>query len=942
MGAAGIRNIAVFGLAFGLCLDFSGSPGTAAEYERAVEQVAQNAPLLAHGQPAREQAVSDRGDKPPTGEELKELFSGLLDGIRENDSEAVSARIDSDRMLNEIERQRIVSVPTPSEKTALRVALKMVVGNSLMKEGADGGWKDFRLHRVGTESGATPSIYVHVVSKEGKVVGLVQFWLTRDSKGDLKIFDWQEASSIFKISTMIAVTVSAFREEPGSASLQRLVAAAKAASQGNIADSERIVLELANQRLPDALEAPRWLLYAQIKFSQGQPDKSLECLEQAAKYDPHMVALPKLKALLYAEKKNPARSLEFADQALKALGNDAEVYSIIGNAHSQLGHADEAATAYRKGLDADPNLLVNLVGLAGALPAGEKGEVATRLSRCTDPGETFPALAEALVAAGDKESLRQITDEKMKPPVDDAVLEYYRARSASLDGQPATATKLLKTAIDRAPSGEARRFYGDKLLDLQLEAGHSLEAYQDSAEPEYDFTYLAHHLSEGESADQLLALSESHLKRVPTSAEGFFYRGRALLLEEQYDEAGKAFAKGLGLTKSPPQRESFRSNLVFALYKAGKGLSAYQDVGPARSTLDQLGGLYLGNKEAEPLLKLVAAARKDDVENPSLDYWEAEGKMLLNDYSGAADLLKAGLAKAYGIARKKVLARKLLDARLAGKAPAQGYAEALDKDFAFGYLGEALVKDGDVSGLNAVIEAHRAKAPRDPRLLYYSGQAHMLTKDYRAAENDFAAGLKQSTNRPAAARFLTSLLRARSQLGEALKAYQESDDKPLTYRLLAPLLVELNRADDLAALVKAHRGVAPKEPTLGLGEAESLWLTHDYQGVVGVLDRDRDAIMADPDNAPWYEDRLIRSLIRLKKFDAAARAAKGSTDRDGDPLFEAVVAIASGDVCRAGPLLERCAALGYSPDKFDADVDAGPIFKSPAFRELRKKLATSE
>jgi len=172
MGSAGIRNIAVFGLAFGLCLDFSGSPGTAAEYEQAVEQVAQNAPLLAHGQPAREQTVSDRGDKPPTGKELKELFSGLLDGIRENDSEAVSARIDSDRMLNEIERQRIVSVPTPSEKTALRVALKMVVGNSLMKEGADGGWKDFRLHRVGTESAATTSIYVHVVSKEGRVVGL--------------------------------------------------------------------------------------------------------------------------------------------------------------------------------------------------------------------------------------------------------------------------------------------------------------------------------------------------------------------------------------------------------------------------------------------------------------------------------------------------------------------------------------------------------------------------------------------------------------------------------------------------------------------------------------------------------------------------------------------------------------------------------------------------
>jgi hypothetical protein len=365
-------------------------------------------------------------------------------------------------------------------------------------------------------------------------------------------------------------------------------------------------------------------------------------------------------------------------------------------------------------------------------------------------------------------------------------------------------------------------------------------------------------------------------------------------------------------------------------------------VGPPRATLEQLAGLYLSNQEAEPLLKLVAAARKDDPENVSLDYWEAEGKMLLKDYSGAADRLKAALAKADGVAQKKALSTKLLDARLAGKAPAQGYTEAPDKDYAFSYLGDALVKDGDVSGLNAVIEAHKAKSPRDSRLLYYSGQAHMLTKDYRAAKSDFAAGLEQSTSRLAAARFLTNLLRARSQRGEALKAYQESDVKPLTYRLLAPLLVELNRADDLAALVKAHRGVAPKEPTLGLWEAESQWLARDYQGVVDVLDRERDAIMADPDNAPRYEDRLVRSLIRLRKFDAAARAAKGSTDRDGDPLFEAVVAIASGDVSRGGPLLERCAALGYSPDKFDADVDAGPIFNNPAFRELRKKLATSE
>ena len=88
--------------------------------------------------------------------------------------------------------------------------------------------------------------------------------------------------------------------------------------------------------------------------------------------------------------------------------------------------------------------------------------------------------------------------------------------------------------------------------------------------------------------------------------------------------------------------------------------------------------------------------------------------------------------------------------------------------------------------------------------------------------------------------------------------------------------------------------------------------------------------MADPDNAPRYEDRLIRSLIRLKKFDAAARAAKGSTDRDGDPLFEAVVAIASGHVGRAGPLLER------SPRSVTVPTSSTPTLTPARFSRARR------
>ncbi len=96
-------------------------------------------------------------------------------------------------MLVEIERRRIATVATPGEETAPRVALKMVVGDGLLKEGADAGWKDFRVHRAGTDLASAASIVVHVVSKEVRVVRQVQFWLARDPNGDWKIFDWQEA-----------------------------------------------------------------------------------------------------------------------------------------------------------------------------------------------------------------------------------------------------------------------------------------------------------------------------------------------------------------------------------------------------------------------------------------------------------------------------------------------------------------------------------------------------------------------------------------------------------------------------------------------------------------------------------------------------------------------------------------------------------------------------
>ena len=63
---------------------------------------------------------------------------------------------------------------------------------------------------------------------------------------------------------------------------------------------------------------------------------------------------------------------------------------------------------------------------------------------------------------------------------------------------------------------------------MDISFGRSLDAYQESANPEYAFGYLAQRLAETESADPLLAgMATAHVSRVPGSPDGYFYRGRA-------------------------------------------------------------------------------------------------------------------------------------------------------------------------------------------------------------------------------------------------------------------------------------------------------------------------------------------------------------------------------------------------------------------------------
>jgi hypothetical protein len=229
-----------------------------------------------------------------------------------------------------------------------------------------------------------------------------------------------------------------------------------------------------------------------------------------------------------------------------------------------------------------------------------------------------------------------------------------------------------------------------------------------------------------------------------------------------------------------------------------------------------------------------------------------------------------------------------------------------------------------------------AAAESQRRLDYYEGRAQLLKKDFTAAEASFARGMQGADDDSAQVCREYRIL-ALARMGKALTAYEQIPPRSSTYDQLARLFAREKNVAELKALVETHAKNVPDDPTIGLWRAEIHWMQQDYSHVItSLLDR-RTSILSDELNRGRFEDRLIRSLVRTKRFEEAWREAKASTRRDGDPWFELVVACSQPNAEATERLLSACVDRGYRTEDFYADVDIGHALKSEVLKSLRQK-----
>jgi tetratricopeptide (TPR) repeat protein len=1013
---------------------------------------------------------------------IQALLDDLGDAIRAGDAQRVGEHFHMPRLVKEFRKAGVLQgLAEQAEPQFAAVVVKRGVTEALIGDGLLPGWgrteiRSVRLLADGNEA-------VVIARHRDANINKMRWWLIRED-GVWRVYDFEDVDITgIRLSSMLGSLrpVRAGLPEVPQAWARASVTiqdAAAAVRRGDYAGARRTLQGMDMAALHARLEAVRWQLLGAATVGLRDFYNALPCLDRARALNFDMPYLDMLYAAAYNHSGKPHEALKHLQKYRTLLGDDCDTFYQLGMAHARLGQASEAVTAFRKCLDDDPNLVACLYELRRVLPRGKKGELADRFARLVQPEAQFEQLVLRALADLDTEAALAFISAMRGRTPNDPVVDACEARARALAGQVEPALTLFKKAMANLQDEQKRKAYLREFLFDLADTGEALRGYHAAPDRREAFPLLAQQLLARRDADELRSLIAAHRRADKDDPWAYFYTGELHADAKEYDQADRAFAAAQSKVTEEARREQIRSRRVSVRCQAGKGLSAYDDIGPRAATFTQLARWFAQGRDGKRLVALVAAHRRDEPGDRNLPLWEAEAAWLAQDHAetvrllqkyrdgvfadpanrfnfvhrllrslaklgrldefrkeaealvrgGPADraplrfalaslvhdrqteavaalasalraaapgdpegqvwqarveILKGGLAKAGTLLRSalgrqqqpperaRYLREFLYDSAAAGK-PLDGYREAPDPDSAFRTLADALLgrfsdrslpvadfdddfPDDDFddeplpprrmsaaqasAALRQLIAAHLEKRPDDAAAHLYAGEIYRREGAYDKAAEAFAHGMARKPPPELRLRFQYDHVQALYQAGKGLSAYTDLGRDKQTYYQLASLFVRDHKAKGLEALIAAHRQTEPNDPTLPVWETEARFVAGDYAAALQLLRQHRDGAFAQPNERWRYKDRLVRSLVRLKRFDEALHEARAfAKERNGNLLLPAVVYAAAGDVAKTEAELVKCARRYYGTYAFYNDPDLGPALGRAPFRALRQRF----
>ena len=589
-----------------------------------------------------------------TDQQFREISASLdrfNNVIVTKNSASFSNVFDSDRLIQELERIGALGAIPENQKEGFKSGLREGLGRGLMGQFGNVSWTRHRLKKViPSDDGREAVVYDVEYHGSGadQYSAKIRWWLRRKGS-QWNVWDMESLETGLRMSTLVGSLVAS--SGPGGAGNPQILSTAMPLLQKMIAGLQRkdfktaedAIKSLDTMTLPPELAAIREYARAALRTAQMRFPEAIQACDAADATGQDMPALHELRTIACNKMGEYQKALDSAQKWEDSLGSELELYHQRGLALAGLNSKDEAAKAFEKALDEDPNATGSFTELAGVLPDTDKSELARRFERCQKPSELFRGTIPTLQNRHDLVGMRTVLDAYRKHPeaADDHWVAYYDAETLILQKRYPEAEKELQTLLPFASQKNCECFASEYVYTAEL-AGDALKAYSTAPDPRKTFGILAARLLDKQDYGPLGKLIATHTRLVPDDSRGYYYQAELKRMQKDPEAADQSFAKAMSLAQDQPDESSqnlIRASWVAARYERGKGLSAYKDIKPADKVFKQLARRYFNDRNARDLAQLVAARSADAPEDPDAFLWDAGAKYLAGDYAAAVEAL---------------------------------------------------------------------------------------------------------------------------------------------------------------------------------------------------------------------------------------------------------------------------------------------------------------
>jgi tetratricopeptide (TPR) repeat protein len=597
---------------------------------------------------------------PPQGEDPEQFqtFLGQLGkDLRRGDAAALGEAFDFERMYDECDREGVLSRLGGRQKAMVPGLRAGVLTQFGRPEANLLQWDRTEVKRVRWLVPAREAVVVarHTEDEDPTLWIKMRWWLRWDG-ARWKVYDLEDLQAGMRMSLAVgSIAVEMGARKPGMAeigAMRRAIEGVKEAlpaiAAGEFEKAETALQRIGPISLPQVLQAYRQLLWGMVHLGKNEMAKGLEDIDRAEQLNPDMPIVYYLRAKAYSALEQHEQAIEQTRKYIDALGPDGEAYLTMGQAYEALDRHADAADCFRKALDDTPELEEALTGLRPKLDVRDTAELGERLRKMRDPAAHFDRLFHDALSHGDLVAAVALCDGLAQVQPDSVAVTSARVRLHVRVGRIDEAAALFRASLTKVTDPKDRDRVRLDYFYAMAGEGHGLDAYR--AVPNTDaaaaFRTLADNLLDfdldpderpagREPEEELRGLIDAHRQRQPADPWLHFYTGQLHMQAKDYDAAEKEFAAGMAKPLDEESQNRFRWTRVWARFQAGRGLSAYGEIGPSDKTFRQLAGLFNNPEHVDHLNELIEAHRKTTPIDRTLPIWEGQAHWLRKEYERA-------------------------------------------------------------------------------------------------------------------------------------------------------------------------------------------------------------------------------------------------------------------------------------------------------------------